>query len=291
MQPKGPGSPFIDLFEAETSDIARDLPVEFTTIYSRWQLLDPTDRPYIFSNFVISRDGRISFNEPGKMSGGPISQNSKHDRWLMALLRARADAVLVGARMLESASRHRWTPEDIFPDDSAAWAALRAAEGRTPIPLHVVTTRSGKLHRSSRALTDPAVPKLIVSTTDGLERIKAEGDDIPNATLLSTGAQLDYRQLSTQLRTEFGVRTVLCEAGPQVYGAMIAAGVIDDEFVTLSPILVGNQADKHRPSLIEGVTFSPDDPPQSRLISVRRAGNLLFLHSRYRDEDTSEAQS
>jgi riboflavin biosynthesis pyrimidine reductase len=67
-----------------------------------------------------------------------------------------------------------------------------------------------------------------------------------------------------------------------VYGALLQAGVVDDEFITLSPLVVGASGDRARPSLVEGVAFDPDTPPRSRLLSVRRSGDYLFLHSRYR---------
>ena len=65
-----------------------------------WHIPDPKERPYIYSNFVISRDGRVSFNEPGHLGGGEVSGFNPHDRWLMALLRARADAIIMGDNTL-----------------------------------------------------------------------------------------------------------------------------------------------------------------------------------------------
>jgi hypothetical protein len=68
---------------------------------------------------------------------------------------------------------------------------------------------------------------------------------------------------------------------------MIAAGQIDDEFLTLSPIVVGNRphgAGSPRPSLVEGVAFSPERPPTSRLLSVRHYESYLFLRSRLLDD-------
>jgi len=82
-----------------------------------------------------------------------------------------------------------------------------------------------------------------------------------------------------------GYGRLLCEGGPRAYGSLLRAGQIDDEFLTLSPIVIGNHpagAGRHRPSLIEGVAFAPGETPVQRLLSVRRAGDLLFLRSRYR---------
>ena len=279
--PRGPGSPFISLFDDEGSH-GLALPPAFRPIYGRWLLPPPADHPYTYVNFVTSRDGRVSFNEPGKRSGGPISGYSRHDRWLMGLLRARADAVLLGASALDHAPRHTWTAEAIFADDAAAWAGLRQAEARAGIPLHVITTRSGAIRSQSPVLTNPAIPALVVSTNEGLKRAREQVGDAPNITFLALGESINYRSLLRRLGELYGVKTVLSEAGPRVYGALIEAGVVDDEFLTLSPILVGNSAEQPRPGLIEGIVFDPDQAPHSRLLSVYRSGNFLFLHSRYR---------
>ncbi len=60
--------------------------------------LRPPDRPWIYSNFVQSLDGITTLL--GKHgSGGEISQ-SREDRWLMDLLRAHADGLLMGMNTL-----------------------------------------------------------------------------------------------------------------------------------------------------------------------------------------------
>ena len=282
-QPQGPGSPFVCHFDGQ-DDAGLPLASEFRSIYGRWQLPHVDGRPYTYVNFVMSRDGRVSFNEPGKSSGGPISGDSRHDRWLMGLLRARADAVLVGASALAYAPRHIWTPAGVFPDDAAAWDDLRRAEGRPSMPLHVVVTRSGAMRTQSPVLREPKVQALIVSTDAGLERARASAGDAPNVRFLTMGERIDYPRLLGHLATEYGIRSLLSEAGPRVYGALLAAGVVDDEFVTLSPIIVGSSDQRPRPSLVEGVAFTPDDPPRGRLLSLRRAGDCLFLQSRYRRE-------
>ena len=91
----------------------------------------------------------------------------------------------------------------------------------------------------------------------------------------------NYRRLLDEIADSYGPQTLLSEAGPRVYGAMIDAGVVDDEFVTLIPILVGNRTGEARPGLIEDVAFDPDAPPRSRLLAAYRSGDYLFLHSRY----------
>jgi riboflavin biosynthesis pyrimidine reductase len=280
MEINGPGAPFATLFDEDTTD-GSPLPPPFEAIYGRWPLPTPTSRPYVYTNFVTGRDGRVSFAEPGKAGGGPVSGYNRHDIWGMALLRARADAVLIGASALHDAPRHRWTPPAIFPDDGDAWAWLREHEGRAPVPLHVIVTRSGNLDPRSVVLTGEDVPVLVVTTDDGAARARPVADTLPNVRVMTTGDALDYARLARHLHDEHGVATVLSEGGPNIYGGLLTAGVVDDEFITLSPIVVGGSDDQPRPSLIEGVAFSPDDPPRSRLLTLRRAGDFLFMQSRY----------
>ena len=269
------------LFDEE-GDEGLVLPPEIQAIYGRWPLPRDHELPYTYVNFVTSRDGRVSFNEPGRSSGGPISGNSQHDRWLMGLLRARADAVLIGANALEYAPRQTWHARAIFPDDAPAWEELRQREGRRPTALHVIATRSGRIRRQSPVLQDPSVPALVVSNDEGLRHAREQIGTAPSVEFLSTGEQLDYRRLVADLGKSYRIRTLLSEAGPHVYAALLEAGVVDDEFLTLSPIVAGNSAGHPRPGLVEGIAFPPDMPPRSRLLAVYRSGDHLFLHSRYK---------
>ncbi len=89
----------------------------------------PADRPWIYTNFVQSLDGIVSLL--GKhASGGDISQ-SRADRWLMDLLRAYADGLLMGMNTLREEQRIRG-PESrgiVFQMASSGVAAL-AREAR-----------------------------------------------------------------------------------------------------------------------------------------------------------------
>jgi 5-amino-6-(5-phosphoribosylamino)uracil reductase len=279
IEPRGPGAPFSPLYDGQSSS-DRTLPASFATLYSSWPLLAPTDRPFTFVNFVMSRDGRVSFNVPGHLGGGDVSRRDTHDRWLMGLLRARADAVLVGGSSISAAGKHVWTPAAVFPEDAAAFAALRQHEGRASVPLLVVLTRSGSVPAHAPSLDDPSLPVLVATTTAGAQQARRILGARAWVRYLDLGAELDQAAVLRMLRAE-GIATLLCEAGPQVYGALLRDQLIDDEFVTLSPIMIGSTAAQQRPSLIEGVAFGYDDPPRLQLLSVHRHGSYLYLHSRY----------
>src|SRR5579871_6855528 len=121
---RGPGTPFTVLFD-EHDGAGRPLPPEARSLYGDWRLPEPEGRPFVYANFVISHDGRISFALSGAAGGGAVSANNSHDQWLMGVLRARADAVMVGANTLRLEPEHCWTAEAIFPAEAEAFASLR----------------------------------------------------------------------------------------------------------------------------------------------------------------------
>lgn len=284
--PAGPGTDF-ELLLDEDRATGAGLPSSFKQVYGGdWRIPAPSDeRPYCYANFVVSRDGRVSFDEPGHLGGGDVSLFSQHDRWLMGLLRARCDAILVGDNTLRLELDHIWTAEFIYPVDVDAYAALRVSEGRERAPLHVFLSLSGDVPRDAAIFDREDIPVLVATTSEGRETASRCLARRANLTVIDLGEQsVDLARLTALLRGERRVRSLLCEGGPRVYGAMVAAGQIDDEFLTLSPIQIGQRlpdAGRPRPSLIEGVAFAPGASPVQTLISVRRAGGHLFLRSRY----------
>ena len=196
---------------------------------------------------------------------------------------SRADAVLVGDNTLRVEREHIWTAQYICPDEGPAWAALRQAEDRQPLPLHVFASFHGHVPPDAAVFGLQGVRVLVATTRDGVAEAQARVGHRPGVQCVSFGAEtVDLAALMGALRTSYGVRTLLCEGGPTLYGAMLAGGQIDDEFLTLSPIVIGATTTQPRPSLVEGVAFGYEHPPSSTLLGVRRAGDYLFLRSRYR---------
>jgi riboflavin biosynthesis pyrimidine reductase len=281
----GPGSPYRLLFEEDTTN-GSGLPEPFRMIYGGdWYLPPaPADRPYSFTNFVASHDGRISFNIKGNEGGGDISRHAIHDSWLMGLIRARADAILVGATTLRISPQHRWTPESVFKADGEAFAALRELESRPKYPILVLTTLSGDIPADARAISLEEQQVVIATTAAGAERARAQlGERVNVAYHISPTGELDLPHLFTELRTTYGAQTLLSEAGPRIYSLLLRDKLLDEAFLTISPIIVGNPAApaEPRPGLVEGVGFSPDNPPQLRIVSLRRWGDYLFERVRF----------
>jgi riboflavin biosynthesis pyrimidine reductase len=100
---------------------------------------------------------------------------------------------------------------------------------------------------------------------------------LPDATKLLTlgdSPMLDPRSVVALLRDR-GHRRILCEAGPHTFGELLAAELVDELFLTRSPLLVGDGGAGTRLGLVEASDLLPGGR-QARLLSVRRHGSHLF---------------
>src|SRR5947208_2019933 len=101
-------------------------------VYSRYGDLafpsPPPDRPWIYSNFVQSLDGIASFKGRHAM-GSDISQLPE-DRWLMDLLRAHADAILLGVNTLKEETELGENRGPVYAIEDARIRQLRKKLGR-----------------------------------------------------------------------------------------------------------------------------------------------------------------
>ncbi len=287
-QPQGPSVPYQLLF-ADDADAPPSLPEAFRAIYpGDWCIPTVKGRPYIYSNFAMSRDGRISYNERDREEAYYITKANPHDRWLMALLRMRADALLVGDTTLKLEKYHfetsgevcPWTAEFISRQDATAFTAQRKAEGYKPIPLLVVLSLDGNVDFNAFCFTQPDRHILFATTTRGVEKVRQIG--VPSTVdVHELGAEsVDLRQLVQLLHRDYAIRHLLCEGGARVFANFLNAGLIDEEFVTWCPTFVGRSHEHQRPSYTEGVAWMPEAAPYSKPISLHRGGDYIFMRTR-----------
>ena len=209
--------------------------------------------PWVRVNFVSSADGAVTVD--GR-SGG---LGTDADRRVFGLLRQLADVVLVGAGTVRT--------EDYR-------GARRPTRGRdTPPPIAVVTG-SAELDPTSRLFTDTAVPPIVLTLDSAppqrRERLAAAGADVVALERLSPDLLL--RELAAR-----GLHRVLCEGGPALHGALIAADAVDELCLTLSPLLAGGSSGRiaHGPA---------DSPPRPlTLVGALQADGALLLHYRRAD--------
>ena len=93
----------------------------------------------MYANFVETLDGVVAI--PGhERSNALIADESEADRFVMGLLRAFADVVLIGAGTLLASPKGRWRPDGVYPAGKSAFAELRARLGKSEHPAVAIVT-------------------------------------------------------------------------------------------------------------------------------------------------------
>jgi riboflavin biosynthesis pyrimidine reductase len=228
--------------------------------------------PSVYGNFVASIDGVAALGPEHPSSGSAISGREPADRFVMGLLRACADAVLVGAGTLRATPRHQWTPDHVYPAAAADFADLRRRLNLPDRPELVVVTARGDVPTGHPAIVAGAA---IMTTTEGARHLEGRLPQTSTVIPLGHGPSLRMADVLDAVSSR-GHRAVLTEGGPRVLGQLIADDLLDELFLTTSPLFAGRRA-TDRPGLIEGIELLPDRAKWSDLTSVRRRGSYLFL--------------
>jgi riboflavin biosynthesis pyrimidine reductase len=262
-------------------DCGVDLPLtdDLKALYGRLQFPLPGAHPHVIGNFVTTLDGVVSLGLAGKTNGDEISGSNPHDSMVMALLRAAADAVIVGAGTLSQSPQHVWTPEFVFPSLDGSYRMLRARMGRQTPPLCVVVSAGGTLDLELPVFTGGKAPVAIITTTRGEKAIRKKGAP-PGVQVVPAGdgTTLPIREiLDAVLRLLPGGNIFLVEGGPHLIGQFVDQGELNELFLTLSPRLAGRDSHSERLGLIAGRAFLPERVVTGSLIGLRKSGSHLFL--------------
>jgi riboflavin biosynthesis pyrimidine reductase len=187
---------------------------------------------------------------------------------------------MVGANTLRSEPEHLWTSDFIAPGDTQIFEKQRRADGRKAPPLQVFVTSSGEIFSDAAVFQHSELQVLIVTTEKAKSSIEALA--LPRTSLVVAGSdEVDFSAAMKVLYAEWGVRTLLCEGGPRLYGSLIKSGFLDEEFLTVSPLVIGSTKDAPRPGLVEGSSYLPGQSPRAVMVSVRRAGDHLFIRTKW----------
>jgi riboflavin biosynthesis pyrimidine reductase len=238
--------------------------------------------PRLYANFVSSLDGVVAI--PGEIqSNRMISAHSEADRFVMGLLRACADAVLVGAGTMLSSPRTRWTAEHAYPAGAPLYGELRRSRGRPPRPTLAVFSGSGSVDPRHPALEEGA---LVLTSEGGAARLR--GRLSRAATILVVGAEAHVDPVvAVEALRRRGHELILSEGGPTAFGALVAAGLVDELFLTTSPLVAGRAAGSPRPALVEQAEFLPATTVEGNLLTLKRGGSHLFARYQIAKPKTS----
>lgn len=220
-------------------------------------------RPYVVLNMISTADGRATLS--GR--SGAIGDNA--DRALFHGLRTVVDAVMAGAGTVRAEGYHRLVREP-------AARAKRAERGLAEEPLACVVSGRLALNEQIPLLADPDARVAILTASQASLPPGCQAQ-IEYVRRVREG-RLDLAAALHELPERFGVRTVLCEGGPHLNANLLAAGLVDELFLSLAPTLAGGDAMNESLRIVSGVDLEP--PVAMELLSAHEHRSHLFL--RYR---------
>lgn len=178
----------------------------------------PAGRPYVIVNMVATVDGQGRIGANTDRLGGEVDQQ------LFIGLREQVDCVMAGTRTIE-AEQYKG------PASKPETRAAREASGLRPRPLFVTVTRSGHVPWPAPVFQDEGVECVVFCESE-----LATGEARASVTQV---AELDPAAMLRTLAERFGVRSVLLEGGAHLNTPFFAAGLVDELFLTVAPLLTG----------------------------------------------------
>ncbi|NLT05936.1 MAG: pyrimidine reductase family protein [Solirubrobacterales bacterium] len=217
----------------------------------------PEGRPYVVANMVETLDGRAAIEGDTRGLGGP------GDRELFHQLRASADALIAGAGTVRV---ERYGPA-VKNDDLRA---ARERNGLDPVQPVVIVSARLLLPSDLPLLQDPDSRVIVATAADHeLEGVAAD------VSYERTGDDLGL--LLARLRSEHGVRSLLCEGGPTLLSHLLAARLVDELFVSIAPKVAGGGDE---PTITQGPALP--EPTAAELVWLLERDGELFGRWRLR---------
>jgi len=188
-----------------------------------------TDRskPAARFNFVSSIDGAAT---AGGLSGG---LSGKADKRVFDMLRRLCDVVLVGAGTLRAEGYGAMR----LDEPSVEW---RRANGLADQPVFAIVSGTLGLDPESPVFTKAPVKALVV-TVGASSHEKQEALSRVTEVLVCGEQKLDVGVMLDALAKR-GLRQVLCEGGPTLFGTLLDANRVDELCLTVSPLIEGGDA-------------------------------------------------
>ncbi|HLW48712.1 MAG TPA: dihydrofolate reductase family protein [bacterium] len=222
----------------------RDVPL--AELYARIEVPPrPDGLPAVIANMVMTLNGEAAIGGKAAPIGTPV------DRFILGRLRTSADVLLSGAGTMLA--------EDVTAVVPEADAALRAAAGRGPrllVALLATDLAWGDDVLARRFFTDVRFDRLIITgdraRPEHAGRVETRGVEVARVETGSDGRP--RAAAAVRLLGRRGARLVLTEGGPRVLASLLRDRLVDDYFLTASPLATGDPR-ALRP-IGDGVTFN-----------------------------------
>ena len=219
--------------------------------------------PFVYLNVATTADGKLA---PANRVFVPFS--SKRDRELLLELRARAGAVMAGARTVDLA------PINLGPG-SSKFRQMRLERGLAEYNLRVIVSGSANLDPKAEIFSHRFSP-ILVLTTDRASKRKVQQLSRVADEVKSFGAnEIDFVKALSWLREKWQVKRLLCEGGGELNDALFRHDLVDEIYLTFCPLVIGG---REAPTMADGRGFENlAGATRLRLKSLKRVGDELFL--------------
>ncbi|MBI2929846.1 MAG: dihydrofolate reductase family protein [Verrucomicrobia bacterium] len=222
--------------------------------------------PFVLVNMAMTADGKIATPNRAVSSFG-----SRRDFAHLLDLRATADAVMCGARTVDS------EPINLGPGP-AKYRHRRLRNGLAEYNLRVIASGSGTVDPNAEIFCHRFSPIIILTTRSASERTRRRLGGLADEIKIVGRSEIDFRQALAWLREKWNVRRLLCEGGGELNSALFRAGLVNELHVTICPKLLGGRL---APTIADGIGFPRlSEAAQLRLKSTKRVGDELFLGCR-----------
>jgi riboflavin-specific deaminase-like protein len=218
--------------------------------------------PFVFANMAMTADGKIATANRAVSSFG-----SARDHEHLLQLRATADAVMAGARTVDSAAIN-------LGPGPARFRRLRLKNGLAGYNLRVIVSGSGSLNPNAEVFKRRFSPIIILTTRRAskakLLQLQAVADEVK----ICGRSEINFRAALCWLREKWGVKRLLCEGGGELNDALFRAGLVDELHLTFCMQIIGG---RNAPTIADGRGFrrlAKALPLQIK--SFKRIGNEVF---------------
>jgi len=223
----------------------------------------PASRPFVLVNMAMTADGKIATANRAVSSFG-----SKHDHDNLLALRATADAVMCGARTVDSSDIN-------LGPGPVRFRELRLRRGISEYNLRVIVSGSGSINPRAEVFKHRFSPIIILTTRRMNFRSRRRLEELGAIVKACGKHEINFRAALRWLHQQWHIKRLLCEGGGELNDALFRAGTVDELHLTVCPKIFGG---RYAPTISGGLGFvSLANATQLELKSPRRVGNEMFL--------------
>ena len=227
-----------------------------------------TSRPFVLINMAMSADGKIA---PAHRRFLAFGSQRDHER--MLALRASVDAVMCGARTVDSAPV-------TLDAGGAIYERRRQRAGLAKQNLRIVVSGSGSVDPRAVNFRNGKSPVIVLASGQAPKSRLAKLKRLTDWVKVCGKNSVALHQALGWLRRQWTVKRLLCEGGGELNFELLRLGLVDELHLTVCPRIIGGH---DSPTIADGDGFATlAKTANLELIRQNRIGDELFTTWRIR---------